>query len=324
MPTLFVTRRIADNAFDMLRESVDVHLWEEDRPVPREVLLREAASADGLLTMLTERVDAELLDAAPNLKVISNMAVGYDNVDVPAATARGVPIGNTPGVLTDTTADLAFALLMTAARRIPEAQAYVKSGQWDTWSPSLLLGRDIFGATLGIVGFGRIGQAMAKRGLGFGMRVLYHGGSDEDSALGMGASERSLDDLLHQSDFVSLHVPLKPETHHLIGARELEQMKPTAVLINTARGPIVDPAALYEALRDRRIFAAALDVTEPEPIPADHPLLTLDNCLIVPHIGSSSVATREKMAMIAAQNALAALRGGRLLHCVNPEVYHQA
>ncbi|HEX2620726.1 MAG TPA: D-glycerate dehydrogenase, partial [Phototrophicaceae bacterium] len=248
---------------------------------------------------------------------------GYDNIDVPAATARKIPIGNTPGVLTEATADLAFSLLLAAARRLPEGERYVRDGNWKQWSPSLLLGQDIYGATLGILGFGRIGQAVARRGKGFGMKLLYHGGGDQSAAQELGAQSSSFDDLLHESDFISVHVPLKPETHHLISTREFSLMKTTAILVNTARGGIVNPAALYAALRSKRIAAAGLDVTEPEPIQLDDPLLTLDNCLIVPHIGSATVATREKMALLAAENILAGLRGERLPHCVNPVIYER-
>jgi glyoxylate reductase len=322
MPVVYVTRRIPEVALEKLRGLCEVRLWEEDRPTPREILLREAAEADAILSILTERIDDELMDAAPRLKVVSNCAVGYDNIDVPAATARKLPIGNTPGVLTETTADLAFALMLSAARRMPEGERYVRAGHWKQWSPSLLLGRDVYGATLGIIGFGRIGQAVARRAKGFGMRVLYHGGGNvKSAALELSAEYRPLDDLLRESDFISLHVPLKPETHHLISTREFSLMKTTAILVNTARGGVVDPVALYAALRSKRICAAALDVTEPEPIPMDDPLLTLDNCLIVPHVGSATVATREKMALLAAENILAGLRGERLPHCVNPEVY---
>lgn len=317
MSRVFVTRQIADAALDMLRAEHEVTVWAEDRPIPRDALLRAVADADGLLCMLTERIDDALLDAAPSLVAVSQMAVGYDNIDVAACTARGIPVGHTPGVLTESSADLAFALLMAAARRLPESERYVRGGHWGPWSPSLMLGQDISGATLGVVGFGRIGQAVARRGRGFDMNILYHGGRDTDAAAALGAQARSLDDLLRESDFVSLHVPLKPETYHLISTRELALMKPTAVLINTARGGVVDPAALYEALRDRRIFAAALDVTEPEPIRMDDPLLTLDNCLIVPHIASASVQTRTAMATLAARNLMAALRGETMLHQVN-------
>lgn len=320
-PSVYVTRPIPDKGLEMLRAVCDVRLWNEDTPVPRRVLLDEAARADGLYCLLTERIDEELLDAAPNLKVISNMAVGYDNVDVPAATARRIPVGNTPGVLTETSADFAFALLMAAARRIGEAERFVHAGKWTTWSPTLFRGLDIYGATLGIIGLGRIGQAVARRARGFEMRLLYHGGSDEAAALQLGAAACSLDELLMRADFVSLHVPLNDATYHLIGERELKLMKPTAILVNTARGPVVDPQALYYALKAGDIAYAALDVTEPEPIRMDDPLLTLDNCLIVPHIASSSIATRDKMAALAAANAIAGVRGERLPHCVNPQVY---
>lgn len=322
-PLVYVTRTVAESALDLVREACDMRHWSEDRPIPRDVLLGEIADVVGILTMLTERVDDELLDAAPNLKVVSNMAVGYDNIDVPAATRRRIPVGNTPGVLTESSADHAFALLMAAARRLPEGERYVRAGQWQTWSPSLLLGRDVFGATLGIVGLGRIGQAVARRARGFGMPILYSGGSDKNAAYALGAEHRELDDLLRESDFVSVHVPLRPETYHLIGARELALMKPTAILINTARGGVVDPVALYEALKAEQIAAAALDVTEPEPISPDDPLLTLDNCLIVPHIASATVATREQMALMAARNLIAGVQGEKLPTCVNPELYEQ-
>jgi glyoxylate reductase len=320
----YVTRRVPDAGLDMVLKACDAGVWEGDLPVPRDVLLEKVAGVEGLYCLLTERVDDELLDAAPNLKVVSNYAVGYNNIDVAACTARGIPVGNTPGVLTDTTADFAFALLMAAARRVTEAATYVLDGRWQTWGPKLLLGVDVSGATLGIVGFGRIGQAVARRAQGFGMRVLYcdpyiAGGArrgDPDLAQAV-----DLDVLLAESDFVSVHVPLTEETHHLIGENELDAMKSSAVLINTARGPVVDPAALVNALKANRIAAAALDVTEPEPLPADHPLLALPNCIVTPHIASASIATRNKMAVIAAENLLAGLEGRRLSHCVNPEVY---
>lgn len=317
---VFVTRQIPEKGLSMLRAECEVRVFEGEMPPPRETVLELAAGVDGILSALTEKIDGAVMDAAPGLKVISNFAVGYDNIDIAAATARKIPVGNTPGVLTDTSADLAFALLLSAARRIVEGERYIKDGRWKTWSPSMLLGYDVHHATLGIVGLGRIGQAVARRAKGFDMRLLYAGGSDS-AAAELGAEKRSLDDLLRESDFVSLHMPYKPETHHLIGARELSLMKPSAVLVNTARGGVVDPMALYEALKGGRIAYAALDVTEPEPIPLDHPLLTLDNCLIVPHIASASIATRDKMAMMAAANLLAGLKGERLPHCVNPEVY---
>lgn len=318
---VFVTRDLPPPGLELLRPYCEVRLWQGDLPPPRAVLMEEIAQADGILSLLTDVIDADLIAQAPRLKVISNLAVGYDNIDVPAASARRIPVGHTPGVLTETTADCAFALLLSAARRLSEGERYVKAGQWRTWSPTALLGYDVHGATLGIIGLGRIGSAVARRAIGFQMRLLYCGG---DSAVGdaLGAQACSLDDLLTESDFISLHVPYKPDTHHLIGAQQLARMKSTAILINTARGGVVDNMALYHALRDRKIAHAALDVTEPEPIPPDHPLLTLDNCLIVPHIASATVATRGKMAQIAAQNLLAGLRGEKLPYCVNPEVYN--
>ncbi|MCA1570582.1 MAG: D-glycerate dehydrogenase [Chloroflexi bacterium] len=323
-PRVLVTRIIPDAGLDRVREACEVDLWDDDLPPPREELLRRAAGQDGLLTLLTDRVDDELLDAAgPQLKVVSNFAVGFDNIDVPAVTRRKIPAGNTPGVLTETTADLAFALLMAAARRIPESVEYVKQGRWKTWGPMLLMGVDIHGATLGIVGFGRIGREVARRGRGFGMTILYHdvhpATPEEERALG--ARRVEMDVLLHESDFLSLHVNLTEETHHLISTDALRAMKPTAVLVNTSRGPVVDPEALERALRDGEIFAAGLDVTEPEPLPVDHPLVSLPNCVVVPHIASASRVTRDRMAEMAADNLLAGLRGSRLPTPVNPEVY---
>ena len=323
-PKVFVARIIPDDGLRKVTEATDATVWQEELPPPRETLLSSVEGCDGVLTLLTDRVDAEFLDrAGPQLKVVSNYAVGFDNVDVPECTRRGIPVGNTPGVLTETTADLAFALLMAAARRVAEGDRYVRAGKWKTWGPMLLMGPDVHGATIGIVGFGRIGQAVAKRAAGFGMTILYHDVNELPAEVTrpLGASYVPMDDLLARSDFVSLHVNLTPETTHLIDAAALRSMKKTAVLVNTSRGPVVDGRALFEALRDGEIFAAALDVTEPEPLPADDPLLTLDNCLVVPHIASASRATRGKMAEMAADNLLAGLRGERLPTPVNPEVY---
>ena len=321
---MLVTRVIPDEGLEPVREACEVDLWSDELPPPRAALLRRVAGVDGLLSLLTDRVDDELLDAAgPQLKVVSNFAVGFDNIDVPAVTRRGIPAGNTPGVLTETTADLAFALLMAAARRIPESVDYVREGSWRTWGPMLLMGVDVHGATLGIVGFGRIGREVARRGRGFGMRILYHdvhAATPEEEAE-LGARRVELDELLRESDFVSLHVNLTPETHHLVDADALRAMKPTAVLVNTSRGPVVDPDALTDALRGGEIFAAGLDVTDPEPLPADHPLVSLPNCVVVPHIASASKVTRGKMAAMAAANLLAGLRGERLPTPINPEVY---
>jgi len=258
------------------------------------------------------------MEAAKNLKVISNMAVGVDNVDIAAATRRNLPVGNTPGVLTDATADQTFALLLAAARRVVEGEKFVRSGKWVTWGPRLLLGADLAGATLGLIGFGRIGQAVAKRAQGFDLHVIYH---DPTAQPAFGALAVELEALLHESDFVSLHVPLTTETRHLVNAEFLSKMKPTSILINTSRGGVVDQPALFKALKEKQIFAAALDVTDPEPLPVDSPLLELDNCLIVPHLGSASKHTRDMMSYLAAQNLIAGLKGERLPLCVNPEVY---
>jgi glyoxylate reductase len=326
-PKVFVARRIPDDGIDPIVAATDAVVWPDELPPPRDELLRAVAGCDGVLTLLTDRVDDAFLDAAgPQLKVVSNYAVGFDNVDVPACTARGIPVGNTPGVLTDTTADLAWALLMAAARRLPEGDRYVRAQKWKTWGPMLLLGPDVHGSTLGVVGFGRIGQAVARRAAGFGMTILYHDVHRAEAAVeaAYAATFLPLEDLLARSDFVSLHVNLTPETRGLMNEERLGWMKPSAVLVNTSRGPVVDGAALAGALRNGTIFAAALDVTDPEPIPLDDPLLSLDNCLVVPHIASASRATRGKMAEMAAANLLAGLRGERLPTPVNPEVYEGA
>jgi lactate dehydrogenase-like 2-hydroxyacid dehydrogenase len=319
-PKVYVTRRVPEAGIDLLRETCEIEVWEGELPVPRELLMEKVGEIDGLYCLLTEQINRELLDAAPSLRVVSNMAVGFNNIDVAACTARGIPVGNTPGVLTETTADCAFALLMAAARRIVEGVDYVRAGKWKTWGPMLLMGQDLHGATLGIVGFGRIGQAMARRAQGFGMRILYQDAFVTEADPSLNATRVDLDRLLAESDFVTLHVPLTEETHHLIGREELARCRPTAILVNTSRGEVVDPDALYEALRDGQIARAALDVTEPEPLPAEHPLLTLPNCIVVPHIASASVATRTKMAVMAAENLLAGLRGEPLPYCVNPGV----
>ena len=321
-PNVLVTRRVPEEGLALIRDGCDLTLWDSDDPIPRDRLLRDVAGMDGLYCLLTERVDAELLDAAPRLKVVSNMAVGFDNVDVAECTRRKIPVGNTPGVLTETTADLTWALLMAAARRIVEGADFVRAGRWTTWGPLLLRGPDVYGATLGIFGFGRIGQAVARRARGFGMRILYYDQTrNADAERELGAQFVEFDALLRESDFVSIHSSLTPDTRYGFNAEALAKMKPAAVLVNAARGPIVDPQALYDALKSGRLFAAALDVTDPEPLPADHPLLTLPNCVVVPHIGSASIATRAKMATLAAENLRAGLRGDRLPNCVNPIVY---
>ena len=320
-PKVFITRRLPQPALDLILPACDAEMWQDELPPPREVLLSKVHGIDGLLSLLTDKIDALLMDNAPKLKVVSNCAVGFDNIDVPAATQRGIAIGNTPGVLTETTADFAFTLMLSAARRVVEGDRYTRAGKWKTWGLTVLLGQDIFGATLGLVGLGRIGAAMAKRARGFEMRVLYYDPNRrEDLEEQLGITYADLDTLLRQSDFVSIHTPLTNETRHLVNADFLRKMKNTAILINTSRGPVVDQAALYAALRDGVIAGAALDVTDPEPIAMNDPLLTLENCIIAPHIASASVTTRTKMATMAAENLLAGLRGERLPNPVNPEV----
>jgi len=321
-PTVFVTRVIRDKGLDLVKEFCKTDLWLEELPPSRDVILERVCGADGLLCLLTDRIDGEIMDAAgPGLKVISNHAVGFDNINVAAATERGIPVGNTPGILTDATADMAFALMMAAGRRVVEAENYLRAGKWKTWGPSLLLGVDFAGATLGIIGFGRIGQAVAKRGIGFDMRVLYYDPNPPSPNPNLPAVSTDMDTLLGESDFISVHVLLTPETHHLINADLLARLKSNAVLVNTSRGGVLDQEALYKTLKERRIFAAALDVTDPEPLPMDSPLLELDNCIIVPHIASASIQSRDMMAFLAAQNLIAGLKGAKLKHCVNLEVY---
>jgi glyoxylate reductase len=323
-PKVFVTRLIPEKGLEMIRDFCEVDLWQNEMPPTRDQLLEHIRGVDGLLCLLTEKIDGELMDeAGSQLKVISNHAVGFDNIDVNAATARGIPVGNTPDVLTDATADFAFALMMAVARRIPEAERYVHEGKWKTWGPMLLLGVDLKGATLGLIGFGRIGKAMARRASGFDMRVIYYDPKETKQSPDLKVTRVDFETLLEESDFISLHTPLTPDTRHLIDSEALSKMKPNAVLINTSRGPVVDPEALYEALKERRIFGAGLDVTEPEPISVDSPLLTLDNMVIVPHIASASRTSRELMSWMAAQNLIAGLKGERLPNCVNPHVYSQ-
>lgn len=324
-PKVYVTRNIPQPLLDLITEKCEVRVWpEEDVPVPREVLEREIADAEGLYCMLTERIDDALLEKAKRLKVIANMAVGYNNIDVEAATRRGILVTNTPGVLTETTADLTFALLLAAARRITEASDLLRSGGWRTWSPMLLTGQDVYGATLGIIGMGAIGEAVARRARGFDMEVLYYNRSRKKEAEErLGVQYTEMDALLRRSDFVVIMAPYTPETHNLIGDRELALMKKTAVLINAARGGIVNEDALYRALKEGRIWAAGLDVFEREPVPVDHPLLTLPNVTALPHIGSASVNTRMKMGELAADNLLRGLAGEMPKHPVNPEVWEK-
>jgi glyoxylate reductase len=322
-PNVLVTRIIPNAGLEKIQDLANTEIWPGDEAPPYEVLLEKVKGIDGLVCLLTDQIDKKIMGAAgKSLRVISQMAVGFDNIDIEAATRCKIPVGNTPGVLTDTTADFAFALLMAAARRIAEGERYVKEGHWKTWGPTLLMGLDIHNATLGLIGFGRIGQAMAQRAQGFNMKVVFYDKDvDDDTLSGAGAEALPFEDVLKQADFLSLHVPLTPDTEHMISETEYKMMKPSAVLINTSRGSVVDMKALYQALNQGEIAYAALDVTDPEPIPIDDPLLTLHNCLIVPHIASSSVVTRNKMSMMAAANLEAGLFGMQLPHCVNLEVY---
>ena len=296
---VFVARNLPGGALDRLRVEHDVEVWPDRLPPPREELMARVAEVEGLLSLLTDRVDAELIAAAPRLRAISNYAVGVDNVDVDAATERGVPVGNTPGVLTDSTADLAVALMLGIGRRLTAGDAFVRRDEWKTWEPDLLLGHDLHGATVGVIGFGRIGQAVARRLEGFECELLH---TSRSGGL-------ALEQLLERSDFVSVHTPLTPETRGLIDAGALARMKPTAYLVNTARGPVVDTDALIDALQAGQIAGAALDVTDPEPLPADHPLVDAPNLIVLPHLGSATHATRERMADMAVDNLLAGLRG---------------
>ncbi len=322
-PRIFVTRIIPEKGLEMVRQEADVEVWQEPLPPPYETLIQKASGADALLCLLTDRIDKNLMDAmGPQVKVISQMAVGFDNIDIPAATARSIPVGNTPGVLTDTTADFAWALLMAAARRVVEGDRFTRAGKWKTWGPIDFLGPDVSSATLGIVGFGRIGQALAKRAQGFNMRILYFDpGRKLEAEQKYCAQYTDLETLLREADFVSLHTSLSQQTYHLMNDARLRMMKRSGILINTARGPVVDPKALCRALSSGTIAYAALDVTEPEPIKPDDPLLALDNIIIAPHIASASHQTRTKMAVMAAANLIAGLKGDRLPHCVNPQVY---
>ncbi|NTW08352.1 MAG: D-glycerate dehydrogenase [Anaerolineaceae bacterium] len=317
-PKVFVTRKLPEVVREELIRHVDAEIWDFETPPPYEVILEKVRGKDGLLCLLTDRIDAKVINAGSQLKVISQIAVGFDNIDIIEATARGIRVGNTPGVLTDATADLAFALLLAAARRIGESLDYVRQGKWKTWGLTLLLGQEVYGKTLGLIGLGRIGQAVAKRARGFDMKILYTDRNRirvaEDE---LGVEYRSLKELLQESDFVSLHVSLNDDTRGLMGPQEFALMKPSAVLINTARGPIVDQQALYDALKDGRIAYAALDVTDPEPLPPDDKLLSLTNIIILPHIASATGATRTKMCMMAIENLVAGLKGEKLPYPVN-------
>ena len=322
-PRVFVTRRFFPEALEVLTDAADTEVWPDDEPPPTEQLLEKVVEADGILTNIMDHIDADVFQAAHRLKVVSQLGVGVDNIDVAEATRRGVLVGNTPGVLAKATADIAFGLLMSAARRISEGDRWLRAGNWKMqYHPMVWLGAEVHGATLGIVGMGQIGVEMAKRARGFDMRVIYYSRTRKpelESELGMEYFEPS--DLLSTADFVTLHIPLTLETRHFIGERELQLMKPTAILINAARGAVVDSQALYTALKEGWISGAALDVTDPEPILPDDPLLSLDNLVITPHIGSASIDSRRRTCLLAARNVVAGIQGKRLEACANPEVY---
>jgi glyoxylate reductase len=315
---IVVTRQIPEAGLNLLRDQGTVTVWEDELPPSAEQLDELLGDADGALTLLTDRIDGAVLDRHPNLKVVSNFAVGYDNIDANAASERGVLVCNTPDVLTAATADHTWALLMSAARRIPESIEYVRAGKWRTWGPLLLLGQEISGSTLGIIGLGRIGKEVARRATGFGMRVLaYDEYQDADFAAKNNVEYTDMETVLREADFLTLHVALTPETRHLISSEEFAKMKPTAILINASRGPVVDTDALVAALESGEILAAALDVTDPEPLPADHPLVSMDNCIVVPHTASATVQTRDAMAALAARNLVAGLQGEKPPAAVN-------
>ena len=322
-PRILVCKPIPSAGLDPLRETCDVDVWPGPLAMSRPELLVRAAGAAGIL-VVGDRVDEELLSAAgPGLRGIAQFGVGYDNVDVAACTRRGIPAGNTPGVLSDTTAEVAWSLLMAAARRITEAERYVRAGRWGKGDMNDLMGVDVSGATLGIVGLGRIGQSMARLSQGFRMTVLYTQRHRADPAVEaeLQASFVSFEELLARADVVSVHAPLTPETRHLIDAAALARMKPGAILVNSSRGGLVDQEALLAALDNGRLRAAALDVTDPEPLPADHPLVGRDDVVVIPHIGSNTLATRVRMGRMCADNLLAALRGDRMPWLIDPAVY---
>ena len=320
---VFVTTRLPEEALNLLKSKFEVEVWPEEAPPPRSLLIEKVKEIDGLCCLLTDKIDEEVIEAAgENLKVISQVAVGYDNIDVEAATRKGIYVTNTPGVLTDTTADFAFALLMATARRIPEADKYVRGGKWKIpWGLMMFLGQDVWGKTIGVIGLGRIGSAVARRAKGMNMRVLYYDiRRNEKLEREIGAEYVDLETLLRKSDFVTIHVPLLPSTYHLINEERLRLMKPNAVLINTSRGPVVDEKALYKALKEGWIWAAGLDVWTEEPTDPKNPLLKLDNVVATPHIASASIETRTKMALLAVENIIAALEGRVPPNLVNKEV----
>jgi len=321
-PKVFVTREMPERGLRIIQERFDAEIWRDYAPPPKKTIIEKAANVDGLATLLSDEIDAEVFDAAPKLKIVAQMAVGFDNIDIGEATKRGIYVTNTPGVLTETTADFAWALLMAVARRIVEADKYVCTGEWKVgWHPMMMQGRDVYGATLGIVGLGRIGCAIAKRAKGFDMKVLYHDvvrRPDFEKEYNIQFTE--VDTLFKTADFVTINVPLTKETHHLVNEDKLRKMKKTAYLVNNARGPIVDEKALYKALKEGWIAGAALDVFEQEPTPKENPLLKLDNVVVAPHISSASYETRSRMAEMVAENLDAFFEGKTPPNLVNPEV----
>ena len=320
-PKVFVARRLPELGLKLMQAHADLEVWPEQLPPSANILREQIKECDGLVSLLTDRIDASVMDAAPRLKVISNFAVGFNNIDIPAATERGIMVGNTPGVLTDSTADIAVTLLLAAARRLVESCEDARAGRWKTWEPTGWLGQDLGGKTLGIVGMGRIGFATAKRlKFGWNMQVLYHSRSRSEQAENeLGAKRVDFDALLQESDFVSLHTDLNPQTKGLFASEQFAKMKPTSIFVNTSRGPMVDQSALAAALRRGVIFSAGLDVTDPEPLLPDHELYSLKNCVIAPHIASATIDTRNAMARICAENLIAGLNGGKLTSTVNPE-----
>lgn len=322
-PKVYVTRELPERGMKIIKEYFEAEVWPEYGPPPKETIIEKARDVDALVTLLSDKIDAEVFDAAPKLKIVAQMAVGFDNIDVGEATKRGIYVTNTPGVLTETTADFAWALLMAVARRVVEADRYVRTGQWKVgWHPSMLLGRDVYGATLGIVGAGRIGTAVARRAKGFNMKILYYDviPMPPEIEKELEAKRVDLDTLFKESDFVSIHVPLIKETYHLVNEKKLRLMKKTAYLINNSRGSVVDEKALYKALKEGWIAGAALDVFEQEPTPMDNPLLKLDNVVVAPHISSASHETRSRMAEMAAENLVAFFEGKQPPNLVNPDV----
>ena len=321
-PKVYITREIPERGLKIIKERFDAEVWPEYAPTPKETMIRKVAEVDALASLLSDKVDAEVFNAAPKLKIVSQMAVGFDNIDVNEATKRGIYVTNTPGVLTETTADFAWTLLMAVARRVVEADKYVRTGKWKvSWHPSMLVGRDVYGATIGIVGAGRIGSAVARRAKGFNMKILFYDVVPRpELERELGAKPVDLETLLRGSDFVSVHVPLMKATYHLVNEERLRLMKKTTYLINNSRGPVVDEKALYKALKEGWIAGAALDVFEQEPTPVDNRLLKLDNVVVAPHISSASYETRSKMAEMVAENLVAFFEGRKPPNLVNPEV----